>query len=63
MAFNKAGPDMENLLTNSQFLYEEQQISLNLWSVDMLSMSDEQVSQPEVGSLLWFGKLLCIYKN
>ena len=50
-ALHKAGPDMG------------QQIYLNLWSVDILSISAEQVSQPDmqVGSLLGFGKLLLIF--
>ena len=36
---------------------------LNLGSVDILIISDEQVIQPgmQVGCLLEFGKLLCIF--
>ena len=32
-------------MNQSKFLYKEQQIYLNLWSVDILSISDEQVNQ------------------
>ena len=55
---HKAGLDMEKAL------YEEQQIYLNLWRVDILSISAEQVIQPDsmqVGYLLGFGKLLRIF--
>ena len=49
------------LLTQSWFLYtENNKINLNLWSVDILNISVEQVSQPDdiiqVGCLLGFGK-------
>ena len=48
---------MRKLLAESWFSYEEQQNDLNLWGVDILSISAEQVSQPNmhVGSLLGFG--------
>ena len=44
-AFPKAGPDtcIENALDPVFVLYGEQQIYLNLWSVDSLSISAEQV--------------------
>ena len=47
-AFHKAGPDIEKALHPVLFLYGEQQIYLNLWSVDILSISAEQVSQPNM---------------
>ena len=58
-AFYKAGPDIEK----ASPIYDEQHIYLNLWSVDILSISDEQVSQPDmqIGCLLGLGKLLCIF--
>ena len=48
---------MRKLLAESWFLYEEQQNYLNLRGVDILSISAEQVSQPnmQVGSLLGLG--------
>ena len=51
------------LLTQSYSLYEEQQIYLNLWSVDILSIMAEQVGQPDVqvGCLLGFVKLWRIF--
>ena len=58
-AFHKAGPGIEKGLTQCLFLYGEQQIYFNLWSVDILGL----LSQPDmqVGCLLGFGKLLCIF--
>ena len=54
-AFHKAGPDIVKGL--DPVLVAEQQIDLNLWSVDILSISAEQVSQPDmqVGCILGFG--------
>ena len=63
-ALHKAGPDIEKALDQVLFLlYGEQHIYLNLLSVDILSISAEQESQPDiqVGCLLWFGKLLSIF--
>ena len=42
--------------TKTLYLYEEQQINLNLWSVDILSILAGQASQPDmpVGCLLGF---------
>ena len=55
--FHKGG-----LLTHSLFQYEEQQIYLNLWSEDILSISDEPVSQPDTQIVcLGFGKLLQVH--
>ena len=58
-AFHTAGPDIEKapdpvLVFIS--LYEEQQIYLYLWSVDILCISAEQVRQPDmqVGCVLGF---------
>ena len=43
---HKAGPDIEKKkLTQCLFLYGGQQIYLNLWSVDILSISSEEVRQ------------------
>ena len=44
-------------------LYGEQQIYLNVWSVDILSISVEQVSQSNMqfDCILWFAKLLYIF--
>ena len=52
--YNKAGQDLEKAL-DAVLVY--------LWSVDILSISAEQVSQPDmkVGCLLGFGKLLRIF--
>ena len=46
--FHKAGPDIEKAL-DPLFLYEEQQIYLNLWSVDILSISDEHKDGHKAG--------------
>ena len=57
-----AGPDIEKALDPVCVLYGEQQIYLNLWSVDILSISDKQVSQPDMPvGLLGFVKLLRIF--
>ena len=60
-----AGPDTEKVLDPGfTFLYEEQQIYLNLWSVDILNISDEQVNQPDmqVGCLLGSGSYCAYFK-
>ena len=41
--FNKAGPDIEKALDPVFVFIREQQIYLNLWSVDILSILTEQV--------------------
>ena len=62
---HKARPDIEKALTQSQFANEEQQIYLNLWSVDILSMSAEQISQPnmQICCLLGLRNILRIFAN
>ena len=60
----KAGVDIEKIiLTQSCFSYREQQIDLNLYSVDIFNIPAEQVSQQDmkVGCLLGLGKLLCLF--
>ena len=47
-ALYKAGPDIGELLTQSWFLYGEQQIYLTLWSIDIFRITAEQVSQPNM---------------
>ena len=61
----RLGQIQGKLLAQSWFVYGEQQIYLNLWSVDILNISNEKVSQPDmqVGCLLWFEKLLWIFYN
>ena len=62
---HKAGPDIEMSLDTVMFLYGEQEIYLNLWSVDILNISTGRVGQPDlqISCLLWLGKLLCIFSN
>ena len=47
-AFNKAGLDIEKALDPEFVLYGEQQIYFNLWCVDILSISAEQVIRPDM---------------
>ena len=42
------GQIIKKILGPVLVLYEEQHIYLNLWSVDILSNSDEQVSQSDM---------------
>ena len=60
-AFHKTGPEIEKALDPVLDLGREQQIYLNLWSIDILSIS--ALSQPDmqVGCLLGFEKLLYIF--
>ena len=62
-AFHKAEPDVEKALDPVRFLCEEQQIYLNLWSVDILSISAEKISQARFAGWLslGLGKLLRIF--
>ena len=62
-AFHKAGPDIEKALDPVLYFIQKKQIYLNLWSVDILSISAERVSQSDmpVSCLLGFRKLLRIF--
>ena len=62
----RLGPIERKLLTHSCFLYWEQQIYLNLWSVDILSIiAAEQISLPDlqIACLLRFEKLYADFKT
>ena len=58
--FHKARPDIEKALDLVFFFIRGTTIYLKLWSVDILSISAEQVSQSDmqVGCLLRFERLL-----
>ena len=66
-AFHKAEPDIEKALDPvSVFIRGTTTLFEFLWSVDILSISAEQVSQPDiipVGCLLGFGKLMRLFEN
>ena len=61
--FHKARPDIEKSLDLVFFFIRGTTNYLKLWSVDILSISAEQVSQPamQVGCLLRFERLLRIF--
>ena len=59
---HKAVPDIEKALDPVLVLYQEQQMYLNLWSVDILSIWDEHVNQPNSRLIDFQGsKSYCAY--